>query len=71
MNEIEQKELFEQNALKSLEKYKARFEMWDKDHENGLMPPVIQDKAGTYHWMNRAERRAMAKQARSKKNRKA
>lgn len=49
------------NAVASLIKYQDRINMWEQDHKPGMRPPMLQDKSGTYHWMNREQRRKARK----------
>ncbi|MNJ94809.1 hypothetical protein D3C87_125120 [compost metagenome] len=50
-------EAFKLNAVMSLLALKPRIDQWELNHKPGTRPPVIQDKAGVYHWMSRQQRR--------------
>lgn len=54
-------EAYKLTSVVSLIKHKPRIDMWEKDHKPGSKPPMIQDPSGTYHWMNRADRRKAMK----------
>lgn len=40
--------------------FKKAIDQWEKEHP-GKMPPVIQDKDGSWKWINRKERRRLEK----------
>lgn len=56
-NHKEAEDQFKLNAVASIYKFKDRIDMWEKDHKQGVKPPMIQTKDGSYIWLNRALRR--------------
>jgi hypothetical protein len=56
----EKRRLLEQNRKKFAEGHTEALRQWNKDHA-GYPPPIIQDRNGTPHWLNRAQRRKQNK----------